>query len=654
MKMMVNLSRSNSVYHSAVLLLLLLAFGVRVGYLAAPSLWLDEAISANVAFGDLGDAVHHAKVDVHPPLYYSTLHLWAYIGHDEFTVRFLSVLANVLSGAIAFSLAYRMFDASSALLALLFFAISPFQVRYSQEARMYALVGLFVALIMLSVWLYAEASGRRALWLYIISASLGLYTHYQVGVLLIIVNLWIVIRLSPSQKSKFGQWLLAQIIVFFLFLPWLPNFISQLQRGGRSWVRFYPSLSLFFSPLFEFVWGEDFAPIAVFISRHGVIVAIFLLVLAATAGRKQISVPASPMVLSGLACVGTLALGYALSFKSNIFGAQYLFGASFGLYLFMAAVLGLLMRCTRWLALGLVLALVTSQTLALVNYYQPQNQRENWRGAVAYIKSNAGPNDVVGFHFDGPMAPYVYYADDELPALGFLSGLEISPVLSAGLPAKYDNVWLFEYLANLYDPKGMITRQLFAQGYLPVWHHNFSGVPLTKWEINNGLSSRLVIDFENSDGIRATWDHNLESQLVSVNDNLAYVSSGEHSIHKYFMTNSVNTFHYGGIDIGIKEMPFSFDFWLDTQCAPNNLYVYVYDAKGNFVATYHRDLIAGPVRQNERHTFTFFPGASYGGFNYLEGDPAKEPASLAVILEIPDEQCEANFYIDRLQSVLRL
>jgi hypothetical protein len=58
--------------------LFFLAFATRILYLSAPSLWLDEAISANIIKGSIADCIQRAKADLHPPLYYVLLHLWSF------------------------------------------------------------------------------------------------------------------------------------------------------------------------------------------------------------------------------------------------------------------------------------------------------------------------------------------------------------------------------------------------------------------------------------------------------------------------------------------------------------------------------------------------------------------------------------------------
>jgi mannosyltransferase len=484
--------------------LLFLAFGARILYLSAPSLWLDEAISAKIIEGSLADCIQRAKTDLHPPLYYMLLHLWSFIGRDEFTLRLFSVIANVLSGIVLFLCARRIFHPTVALLALFLFTLSPFQIRYSQEVRMYSFLGLWMALALFFAWEYLTNKSLPFLFGYVFSSALGLYTHYQAGIFLVILNMAIAIPLYHQGKRILWRWLPAQLMILFLFSPWIPYFINQFNGGGRSWVSFHPSFPLSVSPLFAFLWGDpvlsklyhflwpifmrikDLGIVIQWIGYLGLVIVFISFILMSWKYRDRLIHLTIPILFMVLLLVGTFALSYGLSFRSNIYGAKYLFGASFVFYILVAVLLIALTRFNRKFGIGLGVVITTIQVFMLVAYYQPENHRENWRGAVAHIKGHPGPNQAVGFHFDAPMAPYAYYADDSIPAYGFLKEGDLSPSLLAVISSRNNTLWLFDYLAELYDPEEKVKRKLLEHGYVPGWCHDFNGVSLTLWKKTAG------------------------------------------------------------------------------------------------------------------------------------------------------------------------
>src|SRR5512135_1355049 len=126
-----------------VLLLILLAFGLRLHRLSFQPLWGDEGWSFYFASTSLGDMVRLTAVDIHPPLYYALLNGWLQVaGSTPEAARFLSVVAGTLLAALAYRTAARLFDHTAGLAAAAVVTLAPFAVYYSQEVRMYGLVTL--------------------------------------------------------------------------------------------------------------------------------------------------------------------------------------------------------------------------------------------------------------------------------------------------------------------------------------------------------------------------------------------------------------------------------------------------------------------------------------------------------------------------------
>lgn len=130
-----------------VLLLLLLILGVAAGLrfynLGTQSLWSDEGNSAALAMRSLTEIAHDAANDIHPPLYYWLLRLWTQVfGVSETPLRSLSALLGVLLVLATTHLGSICFNRNIGLAAGFIAALAPFQVYYSQEARMYMLLAL--------------------------------------------------------------------------------------------------------------------------------------------------------------------------------------------------------------------------------------------------------------------------------------------------------------------------------------------------------------------------------------------------------------------------------------------------------------------------------------------------------------------------------
>jgi 4-amino-4-deoxy-L-arabinose transferase-like glycosyltransferase len=211
-------------------LILILALGLRTYRLDVQSLWNDEGNAARAAERPVPLILEAAEGDIHPPGYYLLLHAWrAAAGESEFALRALSALCGVLTVALTCALGRRLGDGWMGWGAGLLAALSPLAVYYSQEARMYALLG-FVSTASTFLLLQLEQDLPRGRFhgllpaAYVLSVGAGLYIHYAFPFVLIVHNLlflgrWVWRR--PAWRPLLA-WAGLQAAALVLFLPWLP------------------------------------------------------------------------------------------------------------------------------------------------------------------------------------------------------------------------------------------------------------------------------------------------------------------------------------------------------------------------------------------------------------------------------------------------
>jgi len=236
---------------SQILLVLVLALAVflRFYLLDGQSFWNDEGNSARIAERSLQLITEGAAGDIHPPLYYYLLHVWrGLFGSSEFALRSLSAVLGVLVVGLTFLIGRRVFSAGVGLLAAFVAAINPFQIYYSQEARMYMLLAVisaaatFFLLRLLEDWsirdggsrIGDQGSRRFSSFLdhcsLIIFYVLGLYTHYAFPFVLVthffIVLAWTLV--TRARWQHFIVWIGLVAAAGVLFLPWLPTAIRQI------------------------------------------------------------------------------------------------------------------------------------------------------------------------------------------------------------------------------------------------------------------------------------------------------------------------------------------------------------------------------------------------------------------------------------------
>jgi hypothetical protein len=121
-------------------------------------LWLDEALSANIAALPVGDMLDALRRDGHPPLFYLLASVWTgAFGDGDVAVRSLSAVFGIATLPLVWAAGRRLGGPTCALAATVLYATSPFAIRYATEARMYALV----AFLVVAGWL-ALPPGRGA------------------------------------------------------------------------------------------------------------------------------------------------------------------------------------------------------------------------------------------------------------------------------------------------------------------------------------------------------------------------------------------------------------------------------------------------------------------------------------------------------------
>lgn len=246
----------------ALLAVTILISVVRRFMIASP-LWLDEALSVNIARLPLKDLTSALRHDGHPPLYYVLLHGWMKIfGDQDGAVRALSGVISLSTIPLAWLVGRRVGGWRTAWILALVVAISPYSFRYGSETRMYSLVIALVFVLYLLLAQALEKSNKFSLaGLMVVTAAL-LWTHYW--------SLWLLIGTGCLLLGKFigahrrgdhaarnhaGEIILAMGLGALSFLPWLPTMLYQAQHTGTPWGPSFRPATLIMMSLNDFHGG---------------------------------------------------------------------------------------------------------------------------------------------------------------------------------------------------------------------------------------------------------------------------------------------------------------------------------------------------------------------------------------------------------------
>lgn len=219
----------------ALLLVLLLSFGLRVHALGAQSLWNDEGSSYVQATRTFSEIAVNAAADIHPPGYYWALKVWRGLaGETEFALRYLSVLAGVLTVAFTVGIGRRLRPGGRGWiiggLAGLLVAANTFQITYSQEARMYAALALWGAASMWVLVGFLDGLRWRDGLLLGVFNALGLWTQYAFPFVMLVQGGVAVLALARHRSRWAGLWryVVVNLLALALFAPLLPTALRQV------------------------------------------------------------------------------------------------------------------------------------------------------------------------------------------------------------------------------------------------------------------------------------------------------------------------------------------------------------------------------------------------------------------------------------------
>ncbi|MEJ2556916.1 MAG: glycosyltransferase family 39 protein [Anaerolineae bacterium] len=401
---------------AAWLIILMGGFALRLYELGAQSLWYDETVSAYLASKSIPELIAHTAGDIHPPGYYLLLHLWTRLaGSSEFALAFFSLFFGVLLIPLTYTLARRLMGRTVALWSALLVAISPYNLWYSQEVRMYTLAA---ALGLVALWCTLEITNQRISKMtkqryivgYVLAAAMGLYVLYYFGFLLVALNPLIVGYLLWKRQSRtLRTWLLAQVAVLVLYLPWLPIAWRQATNPPvPPWRGLIPLHSVALEAWTTLSLGQSVQPVQVWpvLVVTGV---LFLLGLQSQISKSPISNLQSPTLLV-VYTFGPLGLIYLASLIVPLYHVRYLFTYAPPFYFLLGAGLAWLTRRTRPLAALAALALLAGSAFSIRELYtNPRYAADDFRAAVHFIQERWRPGDAVLINAGYAYTGFLYY-----------------------------------------------------------------------------------------------------------------------------------------------------------------------------------------------------------------------------------------------------
>ena len=358
--------------------------------------------------------------DIHPLLYYITLNIWmSALGQGALAVRLWSVALGVVTVGLIAVLGRDLFDARTGLAAALVTALAPFHVQYSQEARMYALLGLLLVaatfcFVRGSRALDAGTGWRRGLgWWAAFGLLAGLAMYAQQLAAFYLTALGVVPLLARRPGWMRGV-LFGTVVAVVVYFPWLVNLPSQFEKVRSYYWLSSPNSAQFLLTARSFmVVNLDIPAPASMIGFLGALfILVFLAVQAGLALRRPARRDRRPLLLVLWLAAAPPALMWLVSQAQPVYLERALLPSALMLYL---ALGWLFVRSGLPRPVSILIGAAGLGLAGLGLYYQytwAAFPNSPFQDAAAFIRQHAQVGDRVLHQNKLTALPMIYYARD--------------------------------------------------------------------------------------------------------------------------------------------------------------------------------------------------------------------------------------------------
>lgn len=371
-----------------VLALTLAGAALRFGTLNVQSVWGDEAATIVLVRHHFGWMLSHFTEDEnYPPLYFVLTWIWTRIfGLGPLGFRSLSALAGTLTIPVMY-MAGRRISPRAGMWAAALTVVSPAMYYYSQEARCYALLMLFVA-ASLVFWQRAldEPTGKRLAWWAVLSC-LALLTHYFAAFILVPEAIILARRRGWRRVAP------AVGVIALVGLALVPLAANEASHGDASWIEATSLGSRLAESIKQFLVGL-YGPIEIVTAALVGLLAAAAVVLLVRRGEDRERRPGRDMALMAVIVLAVPVI-LAAAHVVDVFDGRNVIFAWIPLGLLIAFGLGARRAPRAGTAIGVAICVI-SLVVVVATDLKPGYQRDDWRAIGRALASSRSGAVIVG------------------------------------------------------------------------------------------------------------------------------------------------------------------------------------------------------------------------------------------------------------------
>jgi len=355
---------------------------LRFATLDARSLWLDEALTADLLDRDLGGLLSGLTEErtSSAPLYYLLAWPWTKLfGTGEIGLRSLPALVGTVTIPVAYAVGRELVSRRTGLVAAALAAVSPLLVWQSQDARQYALLVLLGGLSFLFFVRSLRTGRGQVLAAWAAASALAVATHYLAIFLVAAEAAWL-LRMSRRRPVAVAVGCVAAAVA--LLAPLIAvqrnleqgSFVAELDLGSRI-VQVPAQFLVGYQPPLQIASSIVAAVLA--------LMAVGLLVRHGDESERRVAAIAAAIGAAGLVGPALLALVGVDYLLTRYLTGAWIAAAAVAAVGFGARAAG------RAGPLGATVLCALFVAVDLGSAWEPKFDRDDWRGAAAAL----GPPD---------------------------------------------------------------------------------------------------------------------------------------------------------------------------------------------------------------------------------------------------------------------
>lgn len=456
------------------------------------SIRLDEAQQISMSTKPVLNIIQLIAQDVHVPLYAILVHFWIQVfGTDITAVRTLSFLFFLATLPVLFTMTKESSEDSMPDIAVSLFALSPFIMWYTFEARMYTLFVLVTCLSHLYFLRLVRQGGRSSEIRFTLTTLVGLYTHYFYHLVLLTQFVYLAIytwKRKPQPAAAFKTFMSSAVTAYVFFVPWI---VYVLYRGtvSNTMPLIPPPTSYnIFQTFIQFLFGFQNPLIqTVIVSMWPLAIAVLFYAFTRT-NRRPLS---NPMYFLASVFLPVLA-AFFISYFRPVFLSRYLIFVTPPLFVIIAWMLA--GGTTRLFGGGATVLLLIMFAFLLnqgISSYTPV--KEDYKGVSEYLSQTATPQDIVAVSAPFTVYPieYMYTGKSHIVTIPEWDRYEAGPIPAYSDTAlqkqmsRYQKQYADIFLVLSYD-QGYESRvrRYFDKHYQLLDHKQFSpGLEARKYKL---------------------------------------------------------------------------------------------------------------------------------------------------------------------------